>query len=362
MQTHSFRPDYAIPPGEILEETLEVRGIKKVEFAARCGRPAKTISEIIAGKAAITPETAIQFERVLDIPARLWLNLEAKYRLRLAEQTEKEEFVKYHEWANSFPIREMVSFGLISKPANQTDAVEKLLDFLGVGSVQAWEKRFHECAIAYRRSPSFQSAPQSVAAWLRWGERQADQIECAAFNEHEFRNALKEIRLLTKERVKVFRPRMVQLCAATGVAVTLVPDLPRTRLSGAARWLTADKALIQLSLRHKSDDHLWFTFFHEAGHIILHGKKDVFIDEENTEEDEKEKQADRFATNALIPYAEWRKFTAGRRLFSKASVSAFAATQDIAPGVVVGRLQHEGLIPHSHLNGLKKWFEWTVKT
>jgi len=81
MGNYQYKPDYAVPPGEILEEILEARNIKKRDLAERCGLSAKTVSLIISGKAPITPGTAIQFERVLGVPANIWNNLEANYRL-----------------------------------------------------------------------------------------------------------------------------------------------------------------------------------------------------------------------------------------------------------------------------------------
>ena len=360
-QVHAFEPDYVIPPGAILEETLEARGLSKSEFARRCGRPIKTVSEIVAGKSSITPETAIQFERVLGVPASFWTNLEARYQLRIAETVERKDLATCGAWASRFPVKELVKFGLIPKPSDTADTVQKLLDFFGVASVHAWQQRFDASAIAYRRSKAFVSAPEAVACWLQWGEVLARDIACQPFDSHGFRQALQEIRRLTREeKLDAWRPRFLKLCSSAGVAVTFVPELPKTRLSGAARWLAKDKALIQLSLRHKTDDHLWFTFFHEAGHILLHGKKEVFIDDYQRGQDAKEDEANRFASNTLIPPAAWRAFT-DRGLFSRVMVSEFAREQGIAPGIVVGRLQHEELLPYTHLNGLKRRFEWTVR-
>jgi len=76
-----FYPDYAIHPGEILMETLEARNMKKSELAERCGLSPKTVSLILNEKAPITPETAIQLERVLGVSANIWINLDANYRL-----------------------------------------------------------------------------------------------------------------------------------------------------------------------------------------------------------------------------------------------------------------------------------------
>ncbi len=354
---NQFEPDYAIPPGEILEETLEARGMKKAEFAERCGRSEKMISQIINGQAPITAETAIQFERVLGVSAGVWNNLEANYRLTVAKSEQQKALLAQKDWAKRFPINKMVELEFISKPESPTDRVEKLLDFFGVGSAAAWEERCTRICVAYRKSPSFQSAPESVAAWLRMGELIAEDIDCVPYDREGFIEALYEIRGLTREPTDVFVPELRKLCATVGVAVAFVPELPKTRLSGAAHWLNKDKALITLSLRHKSDDHLWFSFFHEAGHILLHGKKDVFIDESKFDDKDKEEEANRFARNALIPLKEYRVFIRLGRWDTK-TIIAFARKLGIARGIIVGRLQHDGLIPYNHHNRLKRRFVW----
>ncbi len=119
-------------------------------------------------------------------------------------------------------------------------------------------------------------------------------------------------------------------------------------------WL-GNKAVIQLSLRYKSNDHLWFTFFHEAGHIIRHGRKEIFIEGKGMDR-EKEEEANAFARDKLIPAAEYRRFKKSWDGRSLAAIETFAAKIKIAPGVVVGRLQHERSLPHSHGNGLKVFF------
>ena len=92
--TYEYQPDYAAPPGSVLKEHLAAHGLSHAEFARRCGRSAKLISEIVAGKAPVEPATALQFEKVLGMGARIWLGIEADYRLhqkRAAEADDKLE-------------------------------------------------------------------------------------------------------------------------------------------------------------------------------------------------------------------------------------------------------------------------------
>jgi len=155
-------------------------------------------------------------------------------------------------------------------------------------------------------------------------------------------------------------------CAKAGVAVVFVRELPGTRSHGVARWLSPEKALIQLSTRYKSDDQIWFSFFHEAGHISLDGKKIASIEsdaeqvQEGTEAKAREDRANAFAAETLIPQRSLDRFLAENhsRHLSKANVEEFAKRIDSAPGIVVGCLQYEGVLGRNLLNGLKNFYDW----
>ncbi len=353
---NQYKPDSVSPPGETLLETLETIGMSQAELAERTGRPLKTINEIINGKTAITPETALQLERVLGIPARFWSNRERHYREFLARAKEEEQLQPQVGWLDQVPLKEMVELGWIQKFDEIVEQLREVLQFFGVVSPEQWCELWWNPRAAFRQSAAFQADPGAVAAWLRKGEIEAQQVESAPYDAARFREALGQIRALTVEPPEIFQGQVIDLCAAAGVATVFVPELPRIRASGATRWLTPIKALLQVCLRYKTDDQLWFTLFHEAGHILLHGKRDVFIEEEG-DKNEKEQEADRFAADWLISPGEWQRI-AGRQRYSKQEISAFAAEVGVAPGIVVGRLQHEGYLPHSHCNGLKRQLQW----
>ncbi len=355
-----YVPDIVSPPGETLEELLEERRISQAELAERTGLTPKTINEIIKGKAPITPDTALLLERVLGTPARFWNNRERLYREFLTQQREYEQLKKHTQRLRMFPVKEMMALGWIPKVTDSVEKMRGLLDFFGVASLDQWETIWLEAnaRAAFRQSLTFTSEPGAIAAWLRYGEITASRHKHAVFDAVLFRNTLQNIRGLTREAPEAFVPRMIELCAAAGVAFVPTPELPKARICGATRWLNPDLALLQLSLRYKSDDHFWFTFFHEAGHVLLHGKREVFLeDSDAAPQQEKEDQANRFASEFLIPSSLIQEFTAGS-LYSYASVEEFAARLGITPGIVVGQLQHSGLIPHSHLNRLKRKFVW----
>ena len=358
--TYSYRPDYAVPPGWVLEEHLKSHGFSPAELARRCGRSAKLISEIIAGKAPVEPKTALQFEKVLGLDASVWLGIEARYQLHQAREAEAKETQKNAVWARTFPVKELVKRGKIEKPASEPDAVSKMLAFFGVGSVQVWYARYQQMNVAYRHSRSFNSDGAALATWLRLGEIEAEQQECADYNAARFKRALKEIRGLTRAPVASALKEAQQLSNEAGVALAPIKPFRGTALSGAAWWLNRRKAVIALSARHKTDDHLWFSLFHESAHILLHSKKTVFIDgtQAGGEVEDIETQADQWTSDFFVPPSQWERF----RVFdsySESYIGHFAEEQGIAPGIVVGRLQHEGRLSWATpLNKLKVRLEW----
>ena len=356
----TWRPDWAVPPGEILLEALQEREMSQAELARRMGRPFKTINEIVNAKAALTPDTAIQLERTLGIRATFWNNLEAAYREHLAFERARVEMEANAGWVDAFPVKDMVRNGLLRGGLGKGETLAAILKFFAVGSPRAWEGHWLAPAASLRASAAFASSPHAVAAWLRWGEIVAAGLETDPFDAKHLANVLRDIRGLTRrEPFSQTVTRVQDLLATAGVVIVLTPELGKTRLSGAAHWLSPGRAIIQLSLRHKSDDQFWFSLFHEAGHIVTHKGRDYVDAANGGREDagEDERAADRFARDSLIPPGDYAGFVSAGR-FTPDEVRAFAKQQGIAPGIAVGRIQHEGLVDHSRLNELKKPIHW----
>ena len=355
--TYKYQPDYAVPPGSLLKEYLAARGFSNAEFARRCGRSAKLISEIVAGKAPVEPATALQFERVLGMDARIWLGIEADYQLhqrRTAEVKDEEAMA----WVKHFPVSELVKRGAMEGQADAGGCAPGLLAFFGVASVEAWHAKYGVANVAYRHSPAFESDKYALAAWLRLAEVSAADQACADYHEPAFRRALAQVRTLTRDSVPESLNKAQQLCNGAGVALALEKPLPKTRLSGAAWWLSPSRPVIALSARHKTDDHLWFSFFHEAAHLLLHSKRSVFVDGANGGEDETEAEANEWAANFLVPKRDWQRFVVDG-VFTAARVREFAKEQGVAPGILVGSLQHQGILPwNNRLNSLKVRLKW----
>lgn len=352
---NEYRPDYAVSPGDVLELELETRGMKQQELAKRTGLTPKHIGALVNAKSAITPETAIKLERAIGMPAQYWMNLESQYQEVLARVAEEKRLTRDLDWLKRIPVLLMTKFGWIDKHKEPKAQLIEVLRFFGIASVDQWDDMWPNLGVAYRQHNAHEIHPEAVSAWLRRGEIEASTILCESYDKVKFRQALDEIRRLTTSSPDVFVPRMRELCAQAGVAVVFVPSLPKTGVSGATRWLNTNKALIQLSLRYKTDDHLWFTFFHEAGHILLHGKKELFLEGTNGLDAAKENEANEFAQNELIPRRMLTVF-AQKKPISKVAIKQFSKEHEIAPGIVVGQLQHMGRLPSSFCNDLKQVF------
>ena len=354
---NQYIPDAVSPPGETLEEVLDSRGMSQAELAERSGRPKKTINEIVRGKAAITAETALQFERVLGIPAAFWIAREQNYREALARAREATALERESDWLEQIPYRAMVKLGWVAEYRDRARQLDEVLKFFAVASPASWKGFWSASAPAFRRSQAFRTEPGAIAAWLRKGEIEAARQYCGEYDVGAFKAALMRIRSLTRNLPRNFALLVTRECNSAGVCLAFVPELPGTRVWGATRWISTTRPIIQLSLRYKTDDHLWFTFFHEAAHILLHGRRDVFLENDQREQSEKESEADAFARNWLIPDNRYRAFC---RLgaYTCAAVSRFAYELGIAPGVVVGRLQYDGHLRRYECNDLKKTVDW----
>jgi addiction module HigA family antidote len=354
--TEQWAPQWTVTPGEILTEALEERGMSQAELARRMARPLKTISEIANGKASVTPDTAIQLERVLGISAGFWNGVEVRFRESIAQQRANEELDAFASWSSRFPQKAMIRHGLIAPERTARETTEDLLSFFKVSSPMGWERQWSRPAASLRHG-SLEPDVHALSAWLRWGEREAVAVPTSTFDRDGVVKALAQVRPLTRwAMIDDAIDRLQAILADHGVVVLVVPELPGARVSGASYWLEESKAVAQLSWRYRSDDQFWFSVFHEIGHIVKDKKgrlqvEDVF--EVGEEHVNSESAVDEFARDALIPSGAYMDFVRDGN-FAGRSVSTFASELDIAAGIVVGRLQHDLHIGPSALNSLKR--------
>lgn len=366
MMTNELYSNLPIPPGEFLEEVIEDMGMTKDEFAKRMKRPASNMSHIFQGKKEITPETALQLEKVTEVPAHIWSGLEKEYRLALARvESEKRTEEKNDELPliKKYCYNNLAELGIIEKKKDRYEQLNQLHKYFGVTSlfnipkISRYQTLFRQASGAKEKV-----SEEALTAWLRIGERAAYQAECSPFNKGKLRENLSVIRSMTLRAPSEFHAELESLLASCGVAFIIVPHFQKTFSHGVSFWVSKEKAVIMNTLRYNWADIFWFSLFHELGHIILHGSSELFIESSNVDfgKEEKERQADNFASSQLIPKKEYDDFLS-RGSFYKNDIKNFSSKIGIHPGIVVGRLQHEKRIETSWHNDLRKKYSFVVK-
>lgn len=364
----TFNPDWASPPGDTIADTINERGWTQVQLAERLGISKKHLNRLIRGKVGLTDEMAFRLATVLGSTEQFWLRREAQYRQQIARLRAENRYRIWQDWLEEFPLVELKRAGILpnrrTTNATKTEFVEKLLRFFSIATPEQWKTSYVQMNVRFRRAQICESSIGALTAWLRQGEIELENLQQAEgygqkYSLRKFKAAIHEIRKLTVCEPEEFQQRMQTYCMHAGVYLIFVPSIPKAKISGAARWINNQYPLIQLSLFGKSNDKFWFSFFHEAAHILLHAEKKekIFLDDKFEADSQNmfEAEANEFAESLLIPRRNQAKLHA---LKSEIDVKNFASEIGIHPGIVVGRLQKEGLISYSQLNKLKVRYEF----
>jgi HTH-type transcriptional regulator / antitoxin HigA len=333
---YRFEPNYAVAPGATLRDTMDSLEMSQRELADRTGLTVQTLNRILKGVQPISYETANRLELVTGVPARMWNSLEAQYRDQLTKLAERQRLETELAWLQLIPTQELIQRGDLQPQSDTVLLLRETLAFFGVSSVEAWHKVWDRPAVAARRSSCFETRLGHAATWIRLGERKALQTQCGTYDQSRFKQAIEEIRRLTPKDPAVFEPAMKKLCAEAGVAVALVPEMKKVPWNGATEWLSPSKAMILLNLRGKGEDKFWFSFFHEAGHVLHDSRKELLIND-GTDADPREERANRYAAEVLVP-SQWDAIITAAS--SPAEIRRIAQSLGVSAGIVAGRYQY----------------------
>ena len=309
---------------------------------------------LMEGRKRISPGIAQRLSDLIGRSTSFWLERDRRYCID-AERMQGE----VERWIATIPVADMVKFGWIAKPQSRHSRAATCLQYFGVRTVEEWEDVWGKDGsggAAFRTSPTYRANAGAVSAWLRLGERCAEAVPFVPWSPERLKAALPALRQLTRLHApERFMPRLLSLCQEAGVTVCVARAPTGCRASGATRFLPNGRVLVMLSFRYLSDDHFWFTFFHEVGHLLLHAGQD-FIEGEGTPESEMEAQANEFSANVLIPPEFHSRFRVAARSYD----DAIRCARDIgvSPGVLVGQLQHREILPKERMNRLKRRFSW----
>jgi HTH-type transcriptional regulator/antitoxin HigA len=349
------------PPGELLRDELEARNWSQTEFAEIIGRPVRLINEIIAGKKAITPETAAQLGASLGTSAQLWLNLESQYQLSKIE-TPDESIGRKARLHEKYPVRECIRRGWIAANEDIAALEDNVLKFFELKALNEQPALAHAA-----KKSSYDNVSNLQWAWLYRAKRMAESIAVKSYKKDALNRTLSTLKelLVSPEETR----HVPRLLAEAGVRYVLIEALPNSKIDGACLWLSETKPVIAMSARLDRIDNFWFVLRHEIEHLLREDGKDkhMMLDEnlgEPTDEDspDEEKAANHEASQFAVTDDELNSYMArvNPYFFAEERVKGFASRIGVHPGIVVGRL-HKKLEQSNYPNPYKFLRSYLVK-
>jgi HTH-type transcriptional regulator/antitoxin HigA len=342
-------PARAVAPGRILRRELDARGWTQKDLADILGRPAQAITEIVRTKKQITPDTAVALGSAFGTSAAFWWNLEARYRLALAQgrartANDVARKARVHDW---MPVGELAKRRWLV-PGKTISSLERAAcTFFGVETVGE-EPRL---VVSLRHAPSNGGELAAHRAWVKRVEHLAQAQSVGPF---EPARLVASIPRIVRNAASVDGvTRVAPLLGALGIRFLVVPPLSRARIDGAAAFTPAGP-VVALSMRLDRIDHFWFTLLHELAHLALEHRGGHLDGESDAGEiDTEETRANALASGWLLRDDELASFAARQPgAPSKAAIRAFAKERRLHAGVVVGRLQQLGLLAPTQYRGM----------
>lgn len=340
-------------PGQKIRELLSERGMLQKEFALRMGLTEKHVSKLINGEVQLTVDVSLKLETVLGIPAAEWNAMEAVWREMLLREEYDAHSKEEAALAQLIPYAEMAKLGWVPETGELKEKVRRLREFFEVTDlalIETWQISGAAC-----RGLSMQEKEDlTVVAWIQAARKKARENAGAAYGGKGLLEVAKALRSFTSEKPATFLPVLTEKLAEQGVCLTFLPRLRGLFVQSAA-ILSGNRVVIAMTEKKMTDGEFWFRLYRELGHVSL---GHVWQQEGTTEQDERD--ASLWARNALLARSEYDAFLE-KGSFTEKSVLEFAGQQGIAPGILLERLQHDGLVGGGSLNRLKKEYDFGDK-
>jgi HTH-type transcriptional regulator/antitoxin HigA len=346
-------PNWASPPGATIARVMNTREIDPSEFADAMGLKAHQFEALLQGTLRLNDRLAEALAEQLGSTARFWLARDKDY-LKELTRLGAADVTAIDQWAQSMPVASMRRFGWLPADSRAKSARNNaLLTFFDCKSIQEWGQRYSAGvgAVAFRTSLTFASDGMATLVWLRAGEAQLLASPHACFDREEFRRILRPATILS---------RLSEACAVVGVSITTARAPDGCRASGASWFDSSGRPVIHLSFRHLSEDHFWFTFFHEAAHVILHGQPHIDgkgVEVMGADMESQEDEANIYAQAILLP-DDVRQDLLDRQALSAKAIIQAAKTSKVTAGVIVGQLEKSEAIQHGRFSFLKHRYRW----
>lgn len=348
----------AFHPGYYVAEIVDDMGITQEEFATRLGTTPKTLSKLINGQINLSNDIAKKLSSMLGSSVNFWLNLQKAYEEKIIEIEQKRDLEEQAE------IARMIDYSYFEKVADLPSAhsiyekVTNLCRYFIISNLKILQQP--DFLVNYRSGTKTTNDKNIVnaQAWLQTSLNYAQNIATAPYDSDKLKSYLPEIRSMTLQEPNEFLPRLSAIFSECGIAFVFLPHLKNSGINGAVKWISKQRVVLAMNDRRNYADTFWFSLFHEIKHVLQQKINTVFISSTSEEKQNMnakfETEADEFSRNCLIPAKDFKKFVAPDKYISDAEIVAFAKSIGINPGIVVGRLQYEGIIPQYRCSALKK--------
>lgn len=349
-----FNPRWASPTGDTIRDVLEVKGLRHDEFAALLGVDSVSVEQLLEGSLEISVGMAASLTEHLGGSVHFWMARESDYRQDLRRLRDS-ELVE-----SRLPLKHMMFHGWLQASDDWAERVDTVRDFFGAHPGQDLAEAIDAITQKVRLRPSqtFGVEIDGLASWLRQAQREAKDLRPQVWDPAGLRSRLSQLKQLSKLRdIQEALASARALLHSHGIALFVIPAPPGVPVSGAATSDIDGSRLIVLSGRYRSDDHLWFTFFHELGHHLDADHQGVACGDPllDTNSEPAEIRADRFAAEVLLPHQAVQGLRPPRTV---RQLVALARAHDVSPGVVLGQLQHRGIVDFGRLEKAKRRYDW----
>lgn len=349
-----------IHPGETIADVLDERNISQAELATRTGVSPAYVSSVIAGKKDISSKFAMALEYALDVPKSFWLNLQANYDAELLELneiytiTDQErsvrnqlvDIVKYLRKAGRIPVRESKDKSILS-----------LRKALQISSLVNLEKVAPEGA--FRMAGSVSVNGFILGAWIRLCELYGEKSKLTVvYDENKMDNLINDLKQIMLKEHNDIQQDLREVLRSYGIDFMILRNFRGAPVQGYISRKKDGTYQIFMTIRGRWADIFWFSLFHELGHIFNGdlGRSSNYIDI-GTDID-KEMAADEFARDRLLAPQSFEKFISTEDFRSIDSICKYAASQNVKPYIVIGRLQKMEYLKYSQFTSHRTRYIW----
>ena len=336
----------AFHPGYYIKEIVEESGLTQADFAKRLDTTPKNLSLLIRGEQNLSIDIAMKLSRLIGTSVGYWLNLQNAYDTLIAQFKSEEELAQEREVFKYFDYKYFRdNYGLPSLPRKIDEQIRCVREFLNVATLSVLTQK--DMAVRFRSSAEEITEGSTVKAntMVQIATNQALIMNAPKFNKKKFEEAAKYALTLTRNH-KDFYPLLRKAFFDAGVIFVILPNISGSKTNGATKKV-GDNVMLMVNDRRLNADSFWFTLFHEIGHVI-NGDFGISFDKETGEQEE---LANKYAEDNLIPPERYQEFLTAKKWDLK-DIRMFADQIDRDPGIVLGRLQNDGLI---------RFDDWTMK-